>query len=121
MSPTSRPARFNLTRWFALAALVSITVLAVTLGTLLNGFITQRLLLQQAVLTKEFVQSLVQVEKSLQTYFEDPSRGLDAKTELAFKHIAACPTCCARTCTTPAGASSGRATGRSSAAASART
>jgi signal transduction histidine kinase len=91
MSLTSRPARFNLSRWFAVMALLSITVLAVGLGALLDRFITQRMLLQEAVLTREFVQSLVQVEKSLQSYFGDPSRGLDAEIETAFKHIAALP------------------------------
>ena len=52
------------------------------LGALLDRFITQRLLWQEAVLTTEFVQSLVQAEKSLQAYFADPSRGLDAETEM---------------------------------------
>ena len=89
--PTTPLVRFNLTRWFAIAALVTITLLAVAAGALLNRFITQRLLWQQAVLTSEFVHSLVQAEKSLQSYFEDPSRGLDAETELAFQHIAALP------------------------------
>lgn len=86
-----RPARFNLSRWFALMALLSITVLAVGLGALLDRFITQRMLQQEAVLTQEFVQSLVQVEKSLQGYFADPSRGLDVEIETAFRHIAALP------------------------------
>lgn len=82
---------FNLSRWFALTALVTIAVLAIALGSLLNRFLTQRLLWQEAVLTKEFVQSLVQVERSLQTYFQDPSRGLDEETAVAFNHIAALP------------------------------
>ena len=88
---TANPVRFNLSRWFALVALVSITVIAVTMGALLNRFITQRLLWQEAVLTKEFVYSLVGVEKSLQAYLAEPSRGLDAETEAAFAHIAAMP------------------------------
>ena len=87
----ARPDRFNLSRWFALTALLSITVLAVGLGTLLDRFVTQRMLQQEAVLTQEFVQSLVQVEKSLQRYFADPSRGLDDEIEGSFKHIAALP------------------------------
>lgn len=89
--PTTPLVRFNLSRWFAIAALVTITLLAVAMGALLNRFITQRLLWQQAVLTSEFVRSLVLAETSLQAYFEDPSRGLDAETELAFKHIATLP------------------------------
>ncbi len=85
--PERPPARFNLSRWFTVMALLSIPLLAVGLGALLDRFITQRMLLQEAVLTREFVQSLVQVEKSLQSYFGDPSRGLDAEIETAFKHI----------------------------------
>lgn len=83
--------RFNLTRWFAVVALLSIALLAVAMGTLLNRLMTQRLLQQEAVLTAEFVDSLVKAEKSLQAYFADPSRGLDEQTEIAFLHIAALP------------------------------
>ena len=83
--------RFNLSRWFAVVALVSIAIISVAMGALLNHFITQRLMWQEAVLTKEFVQSLVQAERSLQSYFSDPSRGLDAETETAFARIAAMP------------------------------
>ncbi len=82
---------FNLSRWFALVALLAITLLAVATGTLLDRFITQRLLWQQAVLTTEFVHSLVLAEGKLQGYLEDPQRGLDPAIELAFKHIAAMP------------------------------
>ena len=85
------PGHFNLSRWFALTALVSIAALAIVIGMLLNRFITQRLLWQEAALTQEFVQSLVQVERSLQVYFADPARGLDEETQLAFRHIATLP------------------------------
>jgi two-component system, NtrC family, sensor histidine kinase HydH len=88
---TPDATRFNLSRWFAIVALLAITLLAVATGMLLNRFITQRLLWQQALLTQEFVQSLVRAEKPLQAYFENPSRGLDAETELAFQHIAGLP------------------------------
>lgn len=88
---TANPLPFNLSRWFAVAALVSISVISVAAGVLLNRFITQRLLWQEAVLTKEFVQSLVQVEPPLQAYFADPARGLDADAEAAFAQIAALP------------------------------
>ena len=91
-STASLPAQnFNLSRWFALTALVTIAVLAIAFGALLNRFMTQRLLWQEAVLTKEFVQSLVEVERSLQDYFNNPSIGLDQETAIAFKHIAALP------------------------------
>ena len=88
---TANPLPFNLSRWFAVAALVSISVISVAAGVLLNRFITQRLLWQEAVLTKEFVQSLVEVEPPLQAYFADPARGLDADAEAALAQIAALP------------------------------
>jgi signal transduction histidine kinase len=82
---------FNLTRWFAIAALLTIGLLAVVAGTLLNQFITQRLLWQQAQLTAEFVQSLVLADKSLQRYIADPSVGLDPQTEEAFGQVVRLP------------------------------
>lgn len=83
--------RFNLSRWFAVVALVSITLLAVALGALLHRFITQRLQWQEAVLTKDFVQNLVQLEKPLQIFLADPQRGLNAESEAAFLDIARMP------------------------------
>ena len=91
ITSSAHPAHFNLTRWFALVALASIALLAVAIGVLLDRFITQRMLWQQAVLTQEFVQGLVQAEKSLQALFADPSRALDAQTELEFQQIATLP------------------------------
>ena len=82
---------FNLSRWFAVAALATITVLAIGLGALLNRFLTERLMWQEAVLTSEFVQSLVRVEKPLQAFFADPTRGLNAETEAAFGQLATLP------------------------------
>lgn len=89
--PSGNPAPFNLSRWFALLALLSITVLAVAMGALLNRFITQRLLWQQAVLTTEFVRSLVKVDKPLQAFLDDPAHTLNAETDLGFQQIAALP------------------------------
>ena len=88
---TGNPVPFNLSRWFAVVALVLIGIIAVAMGVLLDRFVTQRLLWQEAVLTKEFVQSLVQAEKPLQAYFANPSRGLDPEVEAAFARIAALP------------------------------
>jgi two-component system, NtrC family, sensor histidine kinase HydH len=85
------PRKFNLQRWFAIVSLAAITAISAIAAALLSWFMTERLLLQEAVLTKEFVQSLVRVEQSLQTYLADPAAGLSAHTEEAFRHIAAMP------------------------------
>ena len=86
-----QPGPFNLQRWFALVSLAAITAISSVAASLLSWSMSERLLLQEAVLTKEFVQSLVRVERSLQTYLADPSAGLSAQIEEAFLHIAAMP------------------------------
>lgn len=85
------PRQFNLQRWFAVVSLLTIAAISTVAGSSLSWFMSDRLLLQEAALTKEFVQSLVLVEKSLQAYFNDPSAGIRPKTEEAFRHIAAMP------------------------------
>ena len=115
---TVNPTGFNLSRWFAVVALLTITLISVAMGGLLDRFITQRLLWQEAVLTKEFVQSLVQADKSLQSFLADPSQGLDADAEVGLSHIAALPDMLRANVYDPSAASSGRATASSSAATS---
>ena len=85
------PPHFNLPRWFALVALIAIASISTLAAVWLSAFITERMVLQEARLTSEYVQSLVRVEKSLQTFFADPARGIDDDTEKAFQHIAALP------------------------------
>ncbi len=87
----ANPTPFNLSRWFAVVALLLIGAIAIVLGVLLDRFVTQRLLWQEAMLTKQFVQTLVQAEKPLQAYFADPLRGLDAEVESSLSRIAALP------------------------------
>ena len=90
-SHSADPVRFNLSRWFGVVALVTIAIISIAMGALLDRFISQRLMSQEAALTKEFVQSLMQAERSLDSYFADPTRGLDTETETAFARIAAMP------------------------------
>jgi two-component system, NtrC family, sensor histidine kinase HydH len=85
------PPHFNLPRWFALVAMIAIASISTLAAALLSAFITERMVLQEARLTAEYVQSLVRVEKSLQAFFTDPARGIDAETEQAFLHVAALP------------------------------
>lgn len=83
--------RFNLRRWFALVSLLAIGAISAAAGTMLTWFMSERLLLQEAVLTQEFVQSLFLVEKSLHSYLSDSSAGIRPETEEAFRHVAAMP------------------------------
>jgi two-component system, NtrC family, sensor histidine kinase HydH len=89
--PRLLPPHFNLPRWFAVVALAAIATIATIAVLSLSWFITARMVWQDARLTAEYVHSLVKVEKSLQTFFADPSRGIDAETEGAFQHVAALP------------------------------
>jgi two-component system, NtrC family, sensor histidine kinase HydH len=82
---------FNLTRWFALVALASIAALALAIGVLLNWFIADRLMHQQAELTTEFVQSLMLVETPMIGYFADPSHGMNPDIAASFRHISVMP------------------------------
>ncbi len=50
---------FRLSRWFAGLALVTVASIAITCALLLSWFVTQRMLLQEGTLTRDFVQSLV--------------------------------------------------------------
>ena len=57
-------AQINLSRWFALVGLVSIASISTISGWMLSGFLTERLLQQEARLTHEFVDRLVDVEEA---------------------------------------------------------
>jgi len=57
-------AQINLSRWFALVGLVSIASISAISGWMLSAFLTERLLQQEARLTHEFVDRLVDVEEA---------------------------------------------------------
>lgn len=84
--------RFALSRWFAWLALLAIAAIAVASVALLSWFVTQRMLWQEASLTRDFVHSLVQTEKPLQAFL---SGGLvtpaEPDADAALQHLAALP------------------------------
>lgn len=82
---------FPLTRWFGGVALLAIAVIAASSVWLLGWFVTQRMLLQEATLTRDFVQSLVAAETPLQEVLARPEAGIPEEAELAFQHIARMP------------------------------
>lgn len=87
----SGPAPFNLSRWFAIVALLSISAISAAVVYLLSHFVTDRMLWQEGVLTTEFVQSVVLIEKPLLAYFTDSESGDTSQIELSFSHIATMP------------------------------
>lgn len=80
---------FNLSRWFALLGLVSIATLSVVAALLLSRFLTDRMLRQEAVLTMEFIHSLVLVENAA-AYFRDGRTGAP-EVASTFNHVAKMP------------------------------
>lgn len=87
----ARTPRFDLSRWFALVAGVSIGTLSLVVGWLLHGFIVDRMVRQEATLTHEFVHSVVMNEPPLQAFFADPSRGMSALVDASFLHVGTMP------------------------------
>jgi len=80
---------FNLSRWFAAVGLVSIASISVVSGWLLSGFLTQRMLQQEARLTAEVIDSLVDVEQAAGYFAGTVARTGEYKEFVA--HIAALP------------------------------
>ncbi len=83
--------RFNLSRWFAVTALASIVALATVIGLLLNNFLTDRMVTQEAALTQEFVNSLLMVETPLVRYVADPASRREGQAPESFEHLTRIP------------------------------
>ncbi|RZS56823.1 sensor histidine kinase [Sphaerotilus mobilis] len=82
---------FSLTRWFAVVALASISVITLALALLLNWFFSDRLMNQQAVLTAEFVNSLMRVERPMLLFVSGPKQPPEPHVRTALSHLAAMP------------------------------
>ena len=78
---------FNLSRWFAIVGLVSIATISAIAGWAMSRFVTNEMLQQEGELTQQFVQTLVQTERSLQTYFAFGQADDTLELELAMSHI----------------------------------
>lgn len=85
------PLPFNLSRWFALVGMVSISIVASASAFMLTHFLTDRMLQQEGQMTMQFVQSLVTTETSLADYFNGVPTKDANELEMALKHIAAVP------------------------------
>lgn len=89
--PGAMPAPFPLTRRFGVVALGVIAVIAAASFWLLSWFMTQRLLLQEGTLTRDFVHSLLLVEQPLRRYFDRPAAPAPEQVEEALEHFARLP------------------------------
>jgi len=80
---------FRLTRRFAFVGLVSIGLMSVVVALSLSRFLTERMLRQEAVLTMEFIHSLVLVENA-STYFREGRTGAP-EVASTFNHVGNMP------------------------------
>ncbi len=83
--------RFNLSRWFAVVAFLSIASLAVAAGAMLDWFVSSRMIQQEAALTREFVDSMLTVEAPLQAYVASPSPEKESAMAVSFHRVARMP------------------------------
>jgi signal transduction histidine kinase len=81
---------FNLSRWFAAVGLVSIASISAVSGWLLSGFLTDRMLAQEARLTEEVIDSIVRVERATE-YFTGGRPTQDAEFSEFLAHVAELP------------------------------
>lgn len=84
------PAAFNLTRRFSLLSFACVALVAVVLGFLLARMVSQRLLHRDAVVTMEFVQSIVRTDQTAH-YFATAGSGVPDPLEDTFRHFAEMP------------------------------
>jgi len=80
---------FRLSRRFALVGLVSIGLVSVVVALSLTRFLTERMLRQEAVLTMEFIHSLVLVENA-SVYFREGRTGAP-EVASTFNHVGSMP------------------------------
>ena len=88
-TPAMSTKPFNLSRRFALIGLVSIATLSAVCALLMSRFLTERMLHQEAVLTMEFIRSVVLVENAGR-YFREGQVGAQ-EVNSAFNHVANMP------------------------------
>jgi signal transduction histidine kinase len=93
MSSTKRSsaAGFGLSRRFALAALASISVIAVSASLLLDAFVTDRMVAQEGSLTREFVGNLLRVETPLMPFIAQGDTQESAPVRESLEHLSHLP------------------------------
>lgn len=83
-------SRFALTRWFALVGALAIGLFSAAMGWLLNGFLETRMLERDAALSRDFVQSIANIQQVV-GFFRAPQAKPQASVAEFFVHVAAMP------------------------------
>ncbi|MCP5154252.1 MAG: two-component sensor histidine kinase [Ectothiorhodospiraceae bacterium] len=92
MRNLSRPtARFNLTRWFFLLGVLSITLFSSVTPYVLSRFLTAKMLERDGELTMQFVGSIVETQHAAEYFLGGPSRPDDANLLEFFRHVSLMP------------------------------
>ena len=85
------PAPFNLTRRFSIAALVSVIAVAGALGFALSRQLGEQLMHRDAVVTREFVQSIARTDETAPYFAAAGSDSRPLLLEDSFRHFAQMP------------------------------
>lgn len=90
-APTVRPAMFNMRLWFGVAAFSIIAAMGFVFAFLLTGFLSTQMLRREAVVTRDFLESVVWAEASARLVFL--GSGIDTNPHLAsfVQHIQTTP------------------------------
>ena len=86
-----RPAMFNMRLWFGVAAFAIISALGFVFALQLTSFLSTQMLRREAVVTRDFLESIVWAEASAQTVFS--GEGIQTNPQLAsfVQHIQTTP------------------------------
>ncbi len=85
------PAPFNLTRRFSIAALVSVIAVAGALGFVLSRLLGEQLMHRDAVVTREFVQSIARTDETAPYFASAGANARPLPLEDSFRHFAQMP------------------------------
>lgn len=83
--------QFNLQKWFAFLSLFCISAMAVALAMVVSNFLTENMIRRDAVVSKEFIESIIEAENTW-SYFEEPyAPEARPVLESFFNHLAHLP------------------------------
>lgn len=80
----------GLTRWFALVGALSIGLFSLGMAWLLSNYLATRMLERDAALSRDFVQSIANIQQ-VGSFFKDPDGPESKETTEFFAHVAAMP------------------------------
>ncbi|MCI4428206.1 MAG: two-component sensor histidine kinase [Burkholderiales bacterium] len=83
-------SRFALTRWFAAVGALAIGVFSLAMGWLLSSFLEARMLERDAAISRDFVQSIANIQQVV-GFFRDPNGAPAPSVTEFFAHVAAMP------------------------------